>query len=45
MQFEIVLGIPDVETYWNELDNKYKPVNYQVKIKLFLINSSNLSDC
>ncbi|HCY77513.1 MAG TPA: hypothetical protein DHV28_16480 [Ignavibacteriales bacterium] len=24
MIFEIVLGIPDVETYWNELDNKYQ---------------------
>jgi hypothetical protein len=24
MQFEIVLGIPEVEKYWNELDNKYQ---------------------
>jgi len=24
MVFEIVLGIPDVENYWNELDNKYQ---------------------
>lgn len=24
MIFEIVLGIPEVENYWNDLDNKYK---------------------
>ena len=24
MIFEIVLGIPDVENYWNDLDNKYQ---------------------
>ena len=24
MIFEIVLGIPEVENYWNDLDNKYQ---------------------
>jgi hypothetical protein len=24
MAFEIVLGIPEVENYWNDLDNKYQ---------------------
>ena len=24
MIFEIILGIPDVENYWNDLDNKYQ---------------------
>ena len=24
MEFEIVLGVPDVLNYWNELDKKFK---------------------
>ncbi len=34
MIFEIVLGIPDVENYWNDLNNKYQIGSLSAKEKI-----------
>lgn len=38
MQFEIVLGVPDVLNYWNELDKKFESGTLTGKEKIFLLN-------